>query len=110
MRRELIFFLMFSLPFKLDCLFLEGRCQGFASLCILCWAYHGAECIGASLWLFGVQFLVLFVFQSEYIAPCDCRRAFISGFDGSAGESQNSLCSFCTFVRLPKITGTRFSL
>uniref|UniRef100_A0A7M4EXI4 X-prolyl aminopeptidase 1 n=1 Tax=Crocodylus porosus TaxID=8502 RepID=A0A7M4EXI4_CROPO len=22
--------------------------------------------------------------QSEYIAPCDCRRAFISGFDGSA--------------------------
>ncbi|KAM9326178.1 xaa-Pro aminopeptidase 1 [Gastrophryne carolinensis] len=23
--------------------------------------------------------------QSEYIAPCDCRRAFISGFDGSAG-------------------------
>ncbi|KAG8517444.1 Xaa-Pro aminopeptidase 1 [Galemys pyrenaicus] len=22
--------------------------------------------------------------QSEYIAPCDCRRAFVSGFDGSA--------------------------
>ena len=31
------------------------------------------------------------VFQSEYIAPCDCRRAFVSGFDGSAGESLNSL-------------------
>ncbi|XP_017590667.1 PREDICTED: xaa-Pro aminopeptidase 1 isoform X2 [Corvus brachyrhynchos] len=25
--------------------------------------------------------------QSEYIAPCDCRRAFISGFDGSAGTA-----------------------
>ncbi|PKU33917.1 xaa-pro aminopeptidase 1 [Limosa lapponica baueri] len=24
--------------------------------------------------------------QSEYIAPCDCRRAFISGFDGSADQ------------------------
>lgn len=23
--------------------------------------------------------------QSEYIAPSDCRRAFVSGFDGSAG-------------------------
>ncbi|XP_078711726.1 xaa-Pro aminopeptidase 1 isoform X2 [Lampetra fluviatilis] len=23
--------------------------------------------------------------QSEYVADCDCRRAFISGFDGSAG-------------------------
>lgn len=34
--------------------------------------------------------------QSEYIAPCDCRRAFVSGFDGSAGtavitESQAAL-------------------
>ncbi|XP_062607855.1 xaa-Pro aminopeptidase 1-like [Saccostrea cucullata] len=25
--------------------------------------------------------------QSEYIAPCDCRRAFISGFTGSAGTA-----------------------
>ncbi|ELV14030.1 Xaa-Pro aminopeptidase 1, partial [Tupaia chinensis] len=25
--------------------------------------------------------------QSEYIAPCDCRRAFVSGFDGSAGTA-----------------------
>ncbi|KAM4636509.1 xaa-Pro aminopeptidase 1 [Discoglossus pictus] len=25
--------------------------------------------------------------QSEYIAPCDCRRAFICGFDGSAGTA-----------------------
>ncbi|XP_056384950.1 xaa-Pro aminopeptidase 1 isoform X2 [Hyla sarda] len=25
--------------------------------------------------------------QSEYIAPCDCRREFISGFDGSAGTA-----------------------
>ncbi|EMP39774.1 Xaa-Pro aminopeptidase 1 [Chelonia mydas] len=25
--------------------------------------------------------------QSENIAPCDCRRAFISGFDGSAGTA-----------------------
>lgn len=25
--------------------------------------------------------------QSEYIAPCDCRRAFISGFNGSAGTA-----------------------
>lgn len=25
--------------------------------------------------------------QSEYIAPCDCRREFISGFNGSAGVS-----------------------
>uniref|UniRef100_A0A8C5R3B9 X-prolyl aminopeptidase 1 n=1 Tax=Leptobrachium leishanense TaxID=445787 RepID=A0A8C5R3B9_9ANUR len=25
--------------------------------------------------------------QSEYVAPCDCRRAFISGFDGSAGTA-----------------------
>uniref|UniRef100_H3AJ55 Xaa-Pro aminopeptidase 1 n=1 Tax=Latimeria chalumnae TaxID=7897 RepID=H3AJ55_LATCH len=25
--------------------------------------------------------------QSEYIAPCDCRRVFISGFDGSAGTA-----------------------
>ncbi|XP_075467939.1 xaa-Pro aminopeptidase 1 isoform X3 [Ascaphus truei] len=25
--------------------------------------------------------------QSEYIAPCDCRRTFISGFDGSAGTA-----------------------
>uniref|UniRef100_UPI00358E7D6B xaa-Pro aminopeptidase 1 n=1 Tax=Myxine glutinosa TaxID=7769 RepID=UPI00358E7D6B len=24
--------------------------------------------------------------QSEYVAPCDCRRAFVSGFDGSAGS------------------------
>uniref|UniRef100_G1KFD1 X-prolyl aminopeptidase 1 n=1 Tax=Anolis carolinensis TaxID=28377 RepID=G1KFD1_ANOCA len=24
--------------------------------------------------------------QSEYIAPCDCRREFICGFDGSAGN------------------------
>ncbi|KAK6280680.1 hypothetical protein J4Q44_G00391150, partial [Coregonus suidteri] len=23
--------------------------------------------------------------QSEYIAPCDCRREFICGFNGSAG-------------------------
>ena len=23
--------------------------------------------------------------QSEYIADCDCRRAFVSGFTGSAG-------------------------
>jgi len=27
----------------------------------------------------------LFLFQSEYIAPCDCRREFICGFNGSAG-------------------------
>ncbi|XP_060097682.1 xaa-Pro aminopeptidase 1 [Heteronotia binoei] len=25
--------------------------------------------------------------QSEYIAPCDCRREFICGFDGSAGTA-----------------------
>ncbi|XP_038677780.1 xaa-Pro aminopeptidase 1 isoform X1 [Scyliorhinus canicula] len=25
--------------------------------------------------------------QSEYIAPCDCRREFLSGFDGSAGTA-----------------------
>ncbi|KAM4702754.1 xaa-Pro aminopeptidase 1 [Rhinophrynus dorsalis] len=25
--------------------------------------------------------------QSEYIAPCDCRREFISGFNGSAGTA-----------------------
>uniref|UniRef100_UPI00398EF0B4 xaa-Pro aminopeptidase 1 isoform X1 n=2 Tax=Pristiophorus japonicus TaxID=55135 RepID=UPI00398EF0B4 len=25
--------------------------------------------------------------QSEYIAPCDCRREFVSGFDGSAGTA-----------------------
>ncbi|KAK2098972.1 Xaa-Pro aminopeptidase 1 [Saguinus oedipus] len=25
--------------------------------------------------------------ESEYIAPCDCRRAFVSGFDGSAGTA-----------------------
>ncbi|KAL4231887.1 Xaa-Pro aminopeptidase 1 [Mactra antiquata] len=25
--------------------------------------------------------------QSEYIAPCDCRRSFVSGFDGSAGTA-----------------------
>ena len=24
--------------------------------------------------------------QSEYIADCDCRRAFVSGFTGSAGS------------------------
>lgn len=30
--------------------------------------------------------IVLF-FQSEYIAPCDQRRAFISGFTGSAGTA-----------------------
>uniref|UniRef100_A0A8B9HTL1 Creatinase N-terminal domain-containing protein n=1 Tax=Astyanax mexicanus TaxID=7994 RepID=A0A8B9HTL1_ASTMX len=25
--------------------------------------------------------------QSEYIAPCDCRREFICGFNGSAGTA-----------------------
>ncbi|KAH3787307.1 hypothetical protein DPMN_165428 [Dreissena polymorpha] len=25
--------------------------------------------------------------QSEYIAPCDCRRGFVCGFDGSAGTA-----------------------
>lgn len=28
-----------------------------------------------------------FLFQSEYIAPCDQRRAFITGFTGSAGTA-----------------------
>lgn len=42
----------------------------------------------------------LFFFQSEYIAPCDCRRAFVSGFDGSAGESLNLVFfrCLCLFV------------
>ncbi|CAC5381437.1 pepP [Mytilus coruscus] len=29
--------------------------------------------------------------QSEYIAPCDCRREFVSGFSGSAGFTRHFL-------------------
>lgn len=55
----------------------------------------------------------LFFFpQSEYIAPCDCRRAFVSGFDGSAGESLNFLFLLCLFLLLfpSKVTELCFSL
>lgn len=39
-------------------------------------------CLGCDL----VWPLCLWIDSSEYLAACDERRAFISGFNGSAGE------------------------
>ena len=35
------------------------------------------------------DYINVFNLQSEYIADCDQRRAFVSGFDGSSGKVMN---------------------
>lgn len=63
--------------------------------------------------------LHLSILQSEYIAPCDCRREFICGFNGSAGacrccskfiefgDLQDSLLQNCN-MKIPSLTGSQW--
>lgn len=56
------------------------------------------------------------VFQSEYIAPCDCRREYICGFNGSAGKwksqtrSQDIISTVGGVNHLHPDTPTRFDV